>query len=329
MKRPTPTRRTVRDRIVGRAWSRAGAVAAVVSRGAPRRVLTTGARMVYLVLGSSLIAVSVAVTLWNQLGPGPLDVFIGAIRERTGLPLTIAVWATVGSLIALAWVLGRRPGPGTFLAPFLIGPVLDGALTTLDRLGAPPALLPSVGLHVVAIAGIGLGAGMLIVSAETINMPAPRPMPAIATTWRPTDGSSAGGAPSRSSVVRAPSSTGPIRNGARNVPGPGRRPRTQARAMSEPTVAHTAMVSGRPVRSRIAPMKTSSGPGPSWFQSVTATDTAISDEPSTRYTMRAPVVSTRRGAPRETTAATAPARDQARPTMRSRTVRRVGVGRFT
>lgn len=164
MSRYDSTLRSLLDRLMGRAWSRAGAVAEVLSKGVAHRVLTTGARFGYLITGSVLIALSVSITIWTQLGPGPLDVFIGAISELTGLPLAIAVWATVGSLILLATLLGRRPGIGTLLSPFIIGPVLGAAVHTLDRFDAPDTLLATIPLQLVAIAGIGLGAGMLIVS---------------------------------------------------------------------------------------------------------------------------------------------------------------------
>lgn len=127
-------------------------------------MLTTGARLGYLVVGSVFIALSVSITFWTDLGPGPLDVFIGAISARTGLPLTFAVWVTVGTLIAIATILGRRPGIGTLLSPFVIGPVLGAAVHTLERIDAPDSLLIVLPLQLVAIAGIGLGAGMLIVS---------------------------------------------------------------------------------------------------------------------------------------------------------------------
>ena len=108
---------------------------------------------------------SVAITLWTGLGPGPLDVFIGAVRHHTGLPISLAVWATVGSLIAVAWALGRRPGPGTFISPLLIGPMLQAALAALESLGAAPEpIVVRLMLQCMAIAGIGLGAGALIVS---------------------------------------------------------------------------------------------------------------------------------------------------------------------
>ena len=155
---------TIGQRLRRRAWSRAGAVAAVVSTGPPRRVLAYSTRLLLLVAGSCLIAASVAVTLWTDLGPGPLDVFIGAIQTRTGLPLTVAVWATVGSLILGAWALGRRPGFGTLLSPFLIGPALQSVLAALEMFEAPTLLIVRIAFQLVAIGGIGIGAGALIVS---------------------------------------------------------------------------------------------------------------------------------------------------------------------
>lgn len=151
-------------RIHERAWSRAGAVAAVLSTGPRPRALPRSARLALLVGGSLLIAGSVAVTLWTELGPGPLDVFIGAVRNVTGLPLSVAVWVTIGSSIAVAWILGRRPGLGTVLSPLLIGPMLQGVLAALGTFAAPSSILALVALQVVAIVGIGLGAGALIVS---------------------------------------------------------------------------------------------------------------------------------------------------------------------
>jgi uncharacterized membrane protein YczE len=136
----------------------------VVSTGPTRRALAFSTRVMMLGLGSYLIAASVALTLWTGLGPGPLDVFIGAVGNITGVPLTIAVWATVGSLIGIAWALGRRPGFGTVLSPFLIGPMLQGVFAALDEFDAPSSLGVRIVVQLAAIFGIGLGAGALIVS---------------------------------------------------------------------------------------------------------------------------------------------------------------------
>lgn len=188
---------TIWDRLRRRAWSRAGAVAAVVSTGPTRRVLTFSTRLALLVTGSALIASSVAVTLWNDLGPGPLDVFISAIALRTGLPLAVSVWVTVGSLMAFASLLGRRPGLGTLLSPLLIGPILQTVLAALDMFGAPQSIVVRIVLHVIAIAGIGVGSGALIVSglgagsgelfaraaSERVGRAQSRVRPVIEATW--------------------------------------------------------------------------------------------------------------------------------------------------
>ncbi len=146
------------------AWSRAGAIAVVLATRPPSRLLRNSARIALLVAGSWLIAVGVAVMLWSGLGPGPLDVFIGAIRMRTGLSLTLAVWLVMASFIATAWLLGRRPGPGTLLSPLLVGPIMEATVSLIGRVEPPDALVMALAIHVTAVFVVGLGAGALIVS---------------------------------------------------------------------------------------------------------------------------------------------------------------------
>jgi uncharacterized membrane protein YczE len=117
-----------------------------------------------LVAGSLVIAAGVAVMLWTELGPGPLDVFIGAVRVRTGLSLTLSVWLVIASLIAAAWSMGRRPGPGTLVSPLIVGPSMQAVLSVLGRTEPPDALVLVLLIHVAAVFVVGVGAGMLIVS---------------------------------------------------------------------------------------------------------------------------------------------------------------------
>jgi uncharacterized protein len=145
-----------------RAWSRAGAVAEVLATSPVRRALGLGTRLVMLLAGTVTIGVCVAGLLWNDFGPGPLDVFIGAIRHLTGLPLMVAVWLTIGSLAVLAWSLGRRPGIGTLVGPIVTGPVMQVALSLLHRFDAPGHLVGKIVVHLLAIGGIGVGAGLVI-----------------------------------------------------------------------------------------------------------------------------------------------------------------------
>ncbi len=180
-----------------RALSRAGAIAAVLATGSSPRLVRGAARVGLLVSGSMTIALGVAVMLWNGLGPGPLDVFIGAIRVRTGLPLTLSVWLVIASLIAAAWAMGRRPGPGTLVAPLIVGPCMQVAVSALGRIEPPDSLVVLVALHVTAVFVVGVGAGALIVSglgagsgellaaaaSDRTGRPEPRVRMAFELTW--------------------------------------------------------------------------------------------------------------------------------------------------
>jgi uncharacterized membrane protein YczE len=144
--------------------SRAGAIAAVLAAGPVPTLLRRSVRVALLVVGSVVIAAGVAVMLWTRLGPGPLDVFIGAVRVRTGLSLTLAVWLVIASMIGAAWLLGRRPGPGTLVSPLIAGPAMQAFVSLLDGVEPPDAFVVVVAIHVAAVFVVGLGAGALIVS---------------------------------------------------------------------------------------------------------------------------------------------------------------------
>ena len=179
------------------ALSRAGAIAAVLANGPMPQLLRRSARVGLLVVGSMVIAAGVAVMLWTGLGPGPLDVFIGAVRVRTGVSLTLAVWLVIASLIGAAWLMGRRPGPGTLLSPLIVGPMMQALLSMLDGVEPPDAFMVVVAVHVAAVFVVGLGAGALIVSglgagsgellaaaaSDRTGRPEPRLRMAFELTW--------------------------------------------------------------------------------------------------------------------------------------------------
>ncbi len=150
--------------LTNRAWSRAGAVAVVMSSGTPRRVVVFGTRVLLLVGGSLTIALAVATMLWNSFGPGPLDVFIVGLRDITGLSVTLAYWSAFSLMLMLVVLLGRRPGPGTIVTPLILGPVVEMALSLLARFDSPDSFFVQIVVHVGAIGTLGLGAGALIAS---------------------------------------------------------------------------------------------------------------------------------------------------------------------
>jgi uncharacterized protein len=165
-------------------------------------MLRGSVRVALLVAGSLIIAVGVAAMLWTRLGPGPLDVFIGAIRVRTGLSLTfvwlvVRVWLVVASMIVAAWSMGRRPGPGTLLSPLIIGPSMQATLAVFDRVEPPDSIALVLAIHVAAVFVVGVGAGALIVSglgagtgellasaaSDRTGRPEPRVRMAFESSW--------------------------------------------------------------------------------------------------------------------------------------------------
>ena len=101
---------------------------------------------------------------------------------------------------------------------------------------------------------------------------------------------------------------GPTMSGDANVPGPGRRPSSHAAPISDAITSHTASVNDNPVRTRTAPMNTSSGPGPRRVHNITATPAAMITDPTTSSPTRTERRSNVGIAPSANTAAMAPAR---------------------
>jgi len=147
-----------------RALFRLAAVLDPLTIGHRRRAIAMTIRIGFLAAGATIIATCVAVMLWNDLGAGPLDVFIAALRQRTGLPLMFAVWVTVGTLTLLAWLLGRRPGMGTIVGPIVVGPMMQVMLANLERIEPPHWLVARIAIHLLAVGAVGIGIGAVMAS---------------------------------------------------------------------------------------------------------------------------------------------------------------------
>jgi uncharacterized membrane protein YczE len=132
-----------------------------LTAGHRRRVVMLSTRIVLHLLGAATIAVCVAVMLWNEIGPGPLDVFIAALRERTGLPLAVSLWIVIGALTAIAWALGRRPGVATVLGPFFVGPMMQAALSWLERYEPPSSIVVRLLIQFLVVGVVGFGVGAI------------------------------------------------------------------------------------------------------------------------------------------------------------------------
>jgi uncharacterized membrane protein YczE len=170
LNRFTSAGQAVLETASARLWTRAAIAAATFATAPRRRTLRITRSVGVHVIGSVVLAAAVGMMLWNDFGPGPLDVFIVAVTEHTGLPLAVALWLTIGSLLMVAWALGRKPGVGSIVTPIVIGPAIQFFVSVFDAYQAPTALGAKIGVQLLALVFVGLGAGAIIASGLGAGM---------------------------------------------------------------------------------------------------------------------------------------------------------------
>ena len=170
----------MRAQVTSFAISRAGAVAAVVTGSRPQSALPLAGRLALLASGAATIGIGAGATLATGLGAGPFDVLVSGISTSSGLSFALSLWITAGLLAVVASILGHRPGPGTALAPLIVGPTVQvcsaairarlpltgsgqGGVATvaLDR---PSEVAMATAVHLAGVLAIGIGAGALVTS---------------------------------------------------------------------------------------------------------------------------------------------------------------------
>ena len=206
----------------------------------------------------------------------------------------------------------------TTTVPSPIGP--PRTTPTISQLSSKPIRIRGSGRPVRSDAADASSSPEPAPRPDTISDPAPTPSTNTAATWIARTTTNASGGSTRSSTASIACILGPTMSGETSVPGPGRRPINHAAAINDAITSHTDSVNDNPVRTRTAPMKTSSGPGPSPLHNMTATPPAMINEPATRRPTRAEPRSSRGVGPLPSTAAMAPGRLNAR-----RCERHVGV----
>jgi uncharacterized membrane protein YczE len=124
-------------------------------------------RVLSLVVGLFLFAVGIVAMLQSELGLPPYDVLNQGISAHTPLSFGAANVAVALCVLALAWQLGARVGPGTVANAVLIGLFVD-VLLRADALGGlseePLAVRVAFMCGGVLLGGLGtgfyIGAGM-------------------------------------------------------------------------------------------------------------------------------------------------------------------------
>jgi len=124
----------------------------------PRQQLRAGRlprRLTQLLAGLTLYGISLAMMIRAQLGLDPWDVFHYGVAAH--LPLSFGtVTIIVGVAVLLSWIpLRQTPGLGTVANVFVIGLVVDAALSVLGTPGAlwQRAVLLAAGIVLNGLAG--------------------------------------------------------------------------------------------------------------------------------------------------------------------------------
>ena len=123
----------------------------------------TAVRWSALVLGLFLFALGIVLLLEADLGLSPWDVLNQGLSDHTGLSFGTANIVVAFVVLAGAWALGARIGPGTVANAVLIGLLVD-ALLAIDAVASlgGGSLASRVALLVLGIVLIGLGSGLYI-----------------------------------------------------------------------------------------------------------------------------------------------------------------------
>lgn len=131
-------------------------------------------RLSTLAAGFALVGLGVAMMIRAEVGVAPYDVLTTGVAAALGIAIGAAAMIVPLVFVALAWSLGRRPGPGTALAVLLVGPIIGAALQLVPHAEAMGARLPlfvigyvvvAAGVTAVIIAEIGPGPAEILMLA--------------------------------------------------------------------------------------------------------------------------------------------------------------------
>lgn len=133
-------------------------------------VASLARRWLRLIIGLWLFAVGITLTVRADLGLSSWDVLHDALSVHTPLTFGRAVIAVSVAVVAVSFVIGVRPGPGTIANVLLVGAFTDALLATQllealrygNAIARVAALVTGVGLIAVATAlyiSAGLGVG--------------------------------------------------------------------------------------------------------------------------------------------------------------------------
>ena len=96
------------------------------------------ARYVQLIISCTILGVGVALLLKSHMGSDGYSAFVSGLALHFDLPFWLVNTAVGAIFLAVAWVRGTRPGPGTLVQWILVGVVISVTLDLVPEVHTLP-----------------------------------------------------------------------------------------------------------------------------------------------------------------------------------------------
>ena len=105
-----------------------------------------------LVVSCGILGTGVAFLLEAALGSDGYSSLVNGLTLASGLPFWVLNIVVGAAFIAMAWLRGTRPGPGTVVQWFLVGFVISGGMAAIAPIESIPGRVAALALAFVLMA---------------------------------------------------------------------------------------------------------------------------------------------------------------------------------
>jgi uncharacterized protein len=105
-----------------------------------------------LVVSCAILGIGVAFLLEAALGSDGYSSLVNGLTIASGLPFWVLNIVVGAAFIAMAWLRGTRPGPGTVVQWFLVGFVISGGMAAIAPIESIPGRVAALALAFVLMA---------------------------------------------------------------------------------------------------------------------------------------------------------------------------------
>jgi len=119
---------------------------------------------IFMILGTIFAGFGIGGMIFAGVGASPLDAFFASFASRFGFTPGVVLIVFSFIFVAIAWILGTKPGIGTVFSFIGIGVFLDLALLFWTLLAVPSAFIISFTVWIFSFLIFALGVVLLLSS---------------------------------------------------------------------------------------------------------------------------------------------------------------------